>query len=80
MVTATASSAEEKVMLTIEDVASITQYSSRHVNSLIKAGKFPRPIRIGHRPRWIKKDLMAWIESGCPAISPARTIRGTATI
>jgi len=39
-------------------------YSRAHIDRLVKAGKFPRPIKLGdNRNAWIEAEIDAWIEA-----------------
>ena len=35
--------------------------SERQIELLAAAGKFPKPIRLGSHPRWVRSDLEAWL-------------------
>jgi predicted DNA-binding transcriptional regulator AlpA len=35
---------------------------------LRKAGKVPRPVRLGRRTIWRVDELREWMDSGCPAL------------
>ncbi|RAX40740.1 helix-turn-helix transcriptional regulator [Rhizobium tropici] len=41
-------------------------YSPQHLNRLIKAGAFPKPIKLGSsrnsRKAWLKEDIETWLE------------------
>lgn len=38
--------------------------SDRHIDAMVKDGRFPAPIRAGERsPRWRRSDLLAWLDS-----------------
>ena len=32
----------------------------------LAAGKIPAPIRVGATPMWGRRELLAWIDHGCP--------------
>lgn len=34
---------------------------------LHSAAGVPRPVRIGRRVLWLRGELLAWLEAGCPA-------------
>lgn len=36
--------------------------SSKQVDLLVIADKFPKPIRVGSHPRWRRSDLLAWLD------------------
>ena len=37
--------------------------STRQIELLVAAGKFPAPIRLGSHPRWRRSDLLNWLEA-----------------
>jgi predicted DNA-binding transcriptional regulator AlpA len=38
--------------------------SGRHIDLMVKDGRFPKPIRAGIRsPRWRRSELLAWLDS-----------------
>jgi predicted DNA-binding transcriptional regulator AlpA len=43
---------EDDVLLNKKQLRKIIPYSSVHIDRLVKAGKFPRPIVIGHQHFW----------------------------
>ena len=50
-------------LLRINAVAESVEYHPVHVRRLIKAGKFPAPIRLGeNRVAWIKSEIDEWLE------------------
>ena len=51
-------------MLRFEDVKRRIKLGRTSVYEQIKAGKFPRPFRLGQRAvGWKQSDISAWIES-----------------
>lgn len=59
-------------MLTLKNVAELTQVSSRTVRNLVAAGRIPRPIRVGRGLRWRERDIADWFAAGCPVASKMR--------
>jgi predicted DNA-binding transcriptional regulator AlpA len=46
-----------------EDIASAMQISTRHFAERISHQPgFPRPIMVGSRRRWLKRDIERWLE------------------
>jgi predicted DNA-binding transcriptional regulator AlpA len=31
------------------------------------AGRLPAPLRFGGHPRWRRKEILEWIDAGCPS-------------
>jgi prophage regulatory protein len=52
----------EKTLLSFPEVAAITGRSRTSLYYDIKAGRFPRPIKIGLRAtRWFEADIEGWL-------------------
>lgn len=56
----------ESALLTVEEVSTMLNCSTRHVYRLADGGRMPRPVKLGNLNRWSRKDLEAWIADGCP--------------
>jgi prophage regulatory protein len=51
-------------LLRINAVAERVKFHPVHVRRLIKAGKFPAPIRLGeNRVAWIETEINEWLET-----------------
>ncbi len=48
-------------LLTIDEVAGVLKFTRKHIYSMIKAGTFPKQMKIGSASRWKKTDLEDWI-------------------
>ncbi|MFZ4808236.1 MAG: helix-turn-helix transcriptional regulator [Hyphomicrobiaceae bacterium] len=49
-------------ILTMKHVCEITSYTAQHIYRLIRAGKFPRPIRLGlNRIGFRMADIEKWM-------------------
>lgn len=55
--------------LSVEQVASELQVSTRTVWRLLSSGELIAPVRIGGSTRWRRAELDAWLEEGCPAVT-----------
>lgn len=57
---------DEAVMLTLPQVAAISQLAPRTIRRYVSCGRFPAPCRPnGHRckgARWVRSEVMAWVE------------------
>jgi prophage regulatory protein len=54
----------QPTLLRLPAVKRETGLSASHIRALSRAGKFPRPIKIGARAiAWRASDLQAWIEA-----------------
>ena len=56
----------QKAALGARDVAALLGVSARHVWSLHAQGGIPRPIRLGRCVRWRRRELLTWLDAGCP--------------
>jgi len=55
-------------MVDLGTVASHFGASRRTIQDWVRRGRFPKPIRVGHRTnRWDVQKLNAWIAKGCPS-------------
>jgi excisionase family DNA binding protein len=63
--------ADEPITMTIQEVAAALQCSDRHITNLRHQRRIPPPIITGKRKgvRWPRKQILEWIEAGCPALA-----------
>ncbi len=54
-----------KILLTISEVAFATGFSESTIERMVKAGTFPKSVKINGLVRWRVRDLNAWEESLC---------------
>lgn len=57
-------------LLSVDQVASLLQVSTRTVWRLLSSGELIEPVRMRGNTRWRRVELEAWIESGCPPADP----------
>ena len=58
---------ELPLLITVNDVAAIGNFSVRHVWRMVDSGQFPRPLTIGSKlKRWRRADIVAWINAQTP--------------
>jgi predicted DNA-binding transcriptional regulator AlpA len=55
------------VLLTIDQVAEITQLQPRTIRRYVSSGRFPSPCRPNDNKsskgvRWVRAEVMAWVE------------------
>lgn len=53
-------------LITVAELAEVLNTSPRTIHRLNSAGKIPRPVMLGNRPRWRHSEIMAWIDAGMP--------------
>jgi len=66
----TEESRESRLLIDVQEVASLLGCSARHVTRLSDAGQMPGPLKFGRLSRWKSSDISAWVASGC---APVRT-------
>ncbi|GAH11211.1 unnamed protein product [marine sediment metagenome] len=49
-------------LLTIKEVLNRVKLSRSMIYKLLKAGKFPRPKKVGRSSRWTEKQITDWIK------------------
>lgn len=53
-------------LLTAAQASAITNMGERTWWRFVSSGRAPAPIKIGRVVRWKKKEIMEWIDAGCP--------------
>jgi len=53
-------------LLSSEECSRICGCSRRKWDRLVASQKTPAPVILGHRRCWRRKELLSWIEAGCP--------------
>ena len=64
--TSTASPVVEPLCVDAKGLAALLKLGLRTVRTLDRAGKLPRPVRIGGRVLWRTEELRAWLTAGAP--------------
>jgi excisionase family DNA binding protein len=59
-------------LLTVDDLAALFRVSVQTIDSWIKAGKLPKPIKVGHRRLWRSADIDAELEKRRDGATAAR--------
>lgn len=55
---------DNRILLRIGEVSKRTTISKPHIYTLIRQGKFPKPIKLTiNTSVWIESDINAWIDS-----------------
>jgi predicted DNA-binding transcriptional regulator AlpA len=53
--------------LSAPDAARLIGVSPAHFYQMAKSGKLgPMPVRFGRTTRWIRRELVAWLDAGAP--------------
>ena len=56
--------AQNDRLLTLSDILDATGYRSRTtIWSLVRASRFPVPVRLDRRVRWRESEIRAWIDA-----------------
>ena len=53
---------QESVLLTVKDVVKFAQVGRSFVYQEVSAGRFPKPVKLGRSVRWLKSEVLAWVE------------------
>ena len=56
----------DRLALTSADLAEQLGISQRHLHTLNKAGKVPKPFRLGISVRWARSEIEEWLAAGAP--------------
>jgi len=69
---------ETPITLTVsaEQAAVLCGVSRTHWYTLKASGRLPKPIRLGNRIMWVRKEIERWLGSGCPPQEQWEQIRG----
>ncbi len=59
-------------LLDVGDVAALIRCSRRHIYRLSDAGRMPAPVRLGALVRWRRRELIEWLDAGCPSVRTAK--------
>lgn len=55
---------ETKQFLRIGEVSSRTTFSKPHIYTLIRQGKFPKPVKLSANTSvWLESEINAWLDS-----------------
>lgn len=57
---------ETSMLLTDTEVAKLMNLGRTKFRQLVDTGKAPRPVRFGRSVRWVRTEIMAWVQAGCP--------------
>ena len=59
---------ESPALLSAEGVGRMLSISRRQVFRLDASQKLPGHVRVGQRRRWLRDELLAWADCGCPGL------------
>ena len=58
----------EALLLSATEAAKLLGITRSHLDSLHSSGRIgPKPIKLGRRSLWSRKEMEAWVDAGCPA-------------
>ncbi len=58
----------EDGLLNARQVADLLSVGVSHIHSMRSSGQIPLAIRLGGSVRWNKRELLDWIQEGCPPL------------
>lgn len=56
----------ERLLLSVAELADLLGVSERHIHNLRTQGQLPEPVRLGRVVRWDASEIRAWITAGAP--------------
>ena len=56
-----------EIYLALKGVCAKIGFSQSAIKSWVKVGKFPEPVTIKNKPRWIESEVDTWIERQNPS-------------
>jgi excisionase family DNA binding protein len=65
-------------LLDVKEVAELLGISPRHVERLTDAGQMPASTKLGRCRRWGRKQIIRWLEAGCPRCGRGAAAKGGA--
>ena len=63
----------ETALLDVKEASRLCSISAPMLYKLNAAGNLPAPIKIGKLMRWRRKEILKWINAGCPVGSKGKT-------
>lgn len=57
----------EPLLIDVKAVCALVGVGRTLWLSMVASGKTPAPVRLGRRTLWRREEIVAWIDSGCPA-------------
>jgi predicted DNA-binding transcriptional regulator AlpA len=63
----------ESALVDAKEAARLCRISESMLYKLNAAGRMPKPVRLGSLLRWRRRDLLEWIDAGCPTGRPKRS-------
>ena len=63
----------DSALLDAREAARLCRVSLPMLYKLNASGRMPCPIKIGSLMRWKRKEILTWIDAGCPAGQPGKT-------
>lgn len=58
----------EDGLLTARQVAELLNVGCRHIYRMRSSGQIPLAIKLGGSVRWNKREMLDWIQEGCPPL------------
>lgn len=55
-------------LINVKQLSVILNVSSRRIWSMRSGGQIPLPVKIGGSVRWKTREMLDWIEQGCPPL------------
>lgn len=62
-------------LVDVVEAAAMCRMSRTMFYKLHSSGRTPRPVKLGTLTRWNRRELLDWIEAGCPPRAKWETMR-----
>ena len=66
------------LILTAAEFCGVLRVSRATFARLNSTGRIPRPVRLGRRTLWLRSEVVAWTDAGCPNRARWEAMRGRA--
>lgn len=58
---------DEKILIDTEELAHLLGVAKSTIHRHAAAGKIPKPLRLGGRVLWKRREIEAWVDAGLPS-------------
>jgi predicted DNA-binding transcriptional regulator AlpA len=57
---------DQPILVSKKSLALMIGYSTRSISRKQSAGLLPRPVRMHGPKRWVREEIIEWVQVGCP--------------
>lgn len=66
---------EDAVLITAAEAARLCGLGRSTWWRLHSSGQVPMPVKVGRATRWLRSEVLRWIEAGCPSRARWETLK-----